>query len=111
MSNTTKLVFVVSIELRERINTKSYTNVCQRCAMSNSEVTNSRQFPKAKICQRNAKICQRQLPKALGPLAVKAVTAVKALQLLHDLYKLSQLRLAVTAVKAFQLLQDIYKLS
>ena len=29
--------------------------------------------------QRYAKIWQRQLPNALGPLAVKAVTAVKAL--------------------------------
>ena len=36
--------------------------------------------------QRYAKIGQRQLPKVLGPLAVKAVIAVKALQLLDDLY-------------------------
>ena len=48
---------------------------------------------------------------ALDPLAIKTVTAVKALQLLDDLYKLSQLRLAVTAVKAVQLLEDLYKLS
>ena len=61
--------------------------------------------------QRFAKIWQRQLPKALSHLAVKAVIAVKALQLLHDLYKLSQLRLAVTAVKSVQLLEDLYKLS
>ena len=39
--------------------------------------------------QRYAKIWQRQLPKALSHLAVKAVIAVKALQLLNDLYKLS----------------------
>lgn len=38
--------------------------------------------------------------KLWGTLPVKAVTTVKALQLLHDLYKLSQLRLAVTAIKA-----------
>ena len=50
---------------------------------------------------------QRQLPKALGPLAVKSVTAVKAVQLLYDLFKLSLLWLAVTAVKAFQLLDDL----
>ena len=74
--------------------------ICQRYARSNSEAINSRQLPKAKICQRYAKICQRQLPKALGPLAVTTVTAVKALQLLHDLYKLSQPRSAVIAIKA-----------
>ena len=85
--------------------------IWQRYTRSNSKATNLRQLPKANVCQRYAKICQRQLPKALGPLPVKAVTAVKALQLLHDIYKLSQLRLAVIAVKAVQLLQDLYKLS
>ena len=35
----------------------------------------------------------------------------KDFQLFYDLYKLSQLRLAVTAVKAVQLLEDLYKLS
>ena len=48
---------------------------------------------------------------SFSPLAVKAVTAIKALQLVNDLYKLSQLMLAVTAVKSVQLLEDLYKLS
>ena len=48
---------------------------------------------------------------SFGPLTTKAVTAVKALQLLDDLYKLSQLRLAFTAIKAVQLFEDLYKLS
>ena len=45
---------------------------------------------------------------ALCSLAIKVVTAVKALQLLDDLYKLSQLRLAVTAGKAVQELEELY---
>ena len=47
----------------------------------------------------------------LGPLTIKAATALKALQLMDDLYKLSQLSLAVTAFKAVQLLEDLNKLS
>ena len=73
-------------------NNKHMPKICQRYARSNSKATNSRQLPKVKICQRYAKIWQRQLPKAFGPLTVKAITAIKALQLLHDLYKLSQQR-------------------
>ena len=92
-------------------NYKHMLKICQRYARSNSKATNSRQLPKAKICQRYARICQRQLPKALGLLAVKAVTSVIPLQLLYDLYKLTQLRLAITAEKAIQLLEDLYKLS
>ena len=59
---------------------KDKPKLCQKFARSNSKATNSRQLPKAKICQRSAKympnICQRyarskskatnsrQLPKA-----------------------------------------------
>ena len=60
-------------------NYKHMPKICQRYTGSNSEATNSRQLPKAKICQRYAKIYQRQLPKALDSLTVKDVTAIKAL--------------------------------
>ena len=81
------------------------SNICQRYARINSEATNSRQLSKTKLCQRLKieenylkQIYGKDMPKRTSdPLAVKAVTAVKALQLLHDLYKLSQFRLAVTA--------------
>ena len=85
--------------------------ISQRYAKDMQKIRQRYAKDRPEICQRYAKICQRQLPKALGPLALKAVTVVKALELLHHLYKLSQLRLAVTAVKAVQLLHNLYKLS
>ena len=54
-----------------------YAKICQRYARSNSEATNSRQLPKANIRQRYTQIWQSQLTKALDPQAVKAITAVK----------------------------------
>ena len=93
----------------EAMNSNNYLR--QRKAKDMQGVILRLQIQDNYLKQRYAKIWQRQLPKALSHLAIKAVIAVKALQLLHNLYKLSQLRLAVTAVKAVQLLQDLYKLS
>ena len=61
---------------------------------------NHQHFTQCTITQYIIKHCSVYISTTLGSLAVKTVTAVKALQLLDDLYKLSKLRLAVTAVKA-----------
>ena len=92
-------------------NYKDMPKICQIYVKEMLGVIPRQQIQDNYLKQRYAKIWQRQLPKALSHLAVKAVIAVKALQLLNDLYKLSQLRLAVTAIKAVQMLKDLYKLS
>ena len=82
-------------------------NICQRYGKDMQGVIPRLQIQDNYLKQRYAKIWQRKLPKALDPLAIKAVTAIKSQ---HDLYKQSQLRLAVAAIKAVLLFEDLYKL-
>ena len=60
------------------------------------------------IRQYTIKHCSTYKGTALDPLAVRTTID---LQLLDDIYKLLQLRLAVPAVKALLLSEDLYKLS